>query len=172
MDVVVTDTNIFFDLISAGLLDSVFKLPLRFHTTDTVLSEIVVPEQQRQIRSFVDSGDLFVKEFDDEEFAEIINMYSAKRNNVSITDCSVWYYARKNNFRLLTGDGKLRSSATADGVIVSGILFLTDMLVGHGIIPPKEMSEKLKELYSLNKRLPKNIICSRIVEYNKEILNG
>lgn len=159
------DTNIFIDLFSVGLLEDVFRLPLRFHTVDYVIEELTIPEQKKAIISLVDSGDLLVKEFDEDEFADVIDMYSTRRSNVSVVDCSVWYYAKKNDYRLLTGDGKLRSSATADGVIVSGVLYLTDMLVDCGIVQPKEMAGKLKKLCSINKRLPKKLIDERISNY-------
>lgn len=167
MDVVVNDTNIFLDLLSSELLEEVFKLPLRLHTVDYVIAELVIPEQKEAINRFVDSGELIVKEFSDDEFAEVLDMYTERHNNVSVTDCSVWYYAKKNDYRLLTGDGKLRSSATADGVIVSGVLYLTDMLVDCGIVPPKEMADKLRKLCTINKRLPKKLIDERINNYEQ-----
>jgi len=72
---------------------------------------------------------------------------------------------KKNDYRLITGDGKLRSSATADGVIVSGVLYITDMLVDHGIVDKEDMAVKLKELYKVNKRLPQRLIEERISKY-------
>lgn len=165
MDVVVNDTNIFLDLLSVELLEDVFKLPLRFHTVDYVIAELIIPEQKDAINHFVDLGKLIVKEFSENEFIEIINMYMTRQSNISVTDCSVWYYAKKNDYRLLTGDGKLRSSATADGVIVSGVLYLTDMLVDCGIVPPKDMAEKLRKLCLINKRLPQRLIDERISNY-------
>ena len=124
MDIVVNDTNIFLDLISVGLLDASFKLPIKFHTVDYVIEEIVNEEQKAKVIALINDAKLYVKEFDENEFREIINLYESRHNNVSIADCSVWYYAKKNDYRLITGDGKLRSSATADGVIVSGILLI------------------------------------------------
>ena len=128
MDIVVNDTNIFLDLMSVGLLDISFELPIKFHTVDYVVAEITDMEQKKQIMKLVETGKLYVKEFDEQEFGEIISLYQSRNNNVSVTDCSVWYYAKKNDFRLLTGDGKLRKSATADGVIVSGIFYITALL--------------------------------------------
>ena len=95
-------------------------------------------------------------------------MFLSRKNNVSVTDCSVWYYAKRNGFRLLTGDGKLKSSAIADGVQVSGVLFLTDMLVEHKIISKKDMAEKLERLLTINSRLPKKIINERISQYRQD----
>ncbi len=170
MDIVVNDTNIFLDLISVGLLDVVFKLPIKFHTVDYVIAEITDDMQRKSVMDWASEGILCVKEFDEKEFAEIIDLYEERSNNVSITDCSVWYYAKKNDYRLLTGDGKLRNSATADGVIVSGILYLMDILVDCGIVTKSIMAGKLKELYKINKRLPKKLIDERINLYENNIL--
>lgn len=165
MDIVVNDTNIFLDLISIGLLDASFKLPIKFHTVDYIINEIINDEQKKKVITLIKSGKLYVKEFDENEFREIIDLYESRNNNVSVADCSVWYYAKKNDYRLITGDGKLRSSATADGVIVSGILYLTDMLVEYKIINEKVMAVKLKELCKINKRLPQKLIEERISKY-------
>lgn len=164
-DIVVNDTNIFIDLISVGLLEEAFSLSLKFHTVDYVVAEIVDSNQKQKIVQLIDEGFLFVKEFDAGEFAEIIDMYEKSNTNVSVADCSVWYYAKKNNCRLLTGDGKLRNSATNDGVLVSGILYITDMLVEYGIVSKKDMSFKLMMLLTINKRLPKTLIEDRIISY-------
>ncbi len=91
MDVVVNDTNIFIDLLSVELLEETFKLPIDFHTVDYVVSEIVDSYQKKCIMSLVDRGLLTVKEFNEIESYEIINMYEKRSNNVSVTDCSVWY---------------------------------------------------------------------------------
>lgn len=165
MDVVVNDTNIFIDLLSVELLEETFKLPIDFHTVDYVVSEIVDSYQKKCIMSLVDRGLLTVKEFNEIESYEIINMYEKRSNNVSVTDCSVWYYAKQNNYRLLTGDGKLRYSAINDGVMVSGILFITDMLVDYGIVDPITMTSELNELSCVNKRLPKKLIEEYVSKY-------
>lgn len=166
MDIVVNDTNIFIDLFSVGLLEDAFQLPITFHTVDYVVAEIVDGRQKDCIMELESRGVLTIKEFDEEELIEILTLYGKRSNNVSVTDCSVWYYAKKNNYRLLTGDGKLRSSAINDGVMVSGILFITDMLVECGIVEPKEMSRRLARLSDINKRLPRKLIEERISEYN------
>lgn len=167
MDIVVSDTNIFIDLFSVGLLDAFCMLPLNVHTVDYVIYEITDNTQKIEIERLIQNGNIFVKDFDEEESADIIKMYTERRNNVSVTDCSVWYYAKKNRYRLLTGDSKLRNSAVDDGVQVSGILFLTDMMVEKGLIKPDDMAVKLKRLLELNARLPLRLINERIAKYEK-----
>lgn len=168
MDIVVSDTNIFIDLISAGLMESSCELPIKIHTVDYVMNEITGDSQKAVIDKLVNDGKIIVKHFDSEELSRIIGIYSSRSNNVSVTDCSVWYYAKQNGFRLLTGDNKLKNSAIADGVQVSGILFLTDMLVEQKIIEEKDMADKLEELLAINSRLPKRVIDERIAKYRKE----
>lgn len=165
MDIVVSDTNIFIDLMSVGLFGKALDLPIRVHTVEYVINEIVDEGQKVEIEAAVLSGKLVVKDFDEEEFKDVLEMLLARRNNVSFTDCSVWYYAKKNNYRLLTGDGKLRRSAIADGVQVSGILYVTDMLVDNGLIGQEDMIAILERLKAINSRLPVAEINKRINKY-------
>lgn len=165
MDIVVSDTNIFLDLMSVGILSEAFRLPIRFHTVDYVVEEIKNDEQIGQIMRLVDTNLLTVKEFDEEEISEILSMYLKCSSNLSVEDCSVWYYSKKNNYRLLTGDKALRSCATNDGVMVSGILYITDLLVEEGIIDKRNMASRLRLLCEKNKRLPRKLIEERINKY-------
>ena len=167
MDIVVSDTNIFIDLASVGMMEDSCELPVRMHTTDQVINEITDNAQKTLVGKLVDEGKITVKHFDETEFSHVIEMFQTRKNNVSVTDCSVWYYAKRNGYRLLTGDNKLKNSAIADGVQVSGILFLTDMLVEQKIISRKDMAEKLERLLDLNSRLPKRIINERIIKYRE-----
>ena len=168
MDIVVSDTNIFIDLIAVGLLERSCELPIRIHTVDYVINEITDVSQKAIINKLANDGKIIVKRFDSEEFLRIIGIYFSRSNNVSVTDCSVWYYAKQNSFRLLTGDNKLKNSAIADGVQVSGILYLTDMLVEQKIVNETDMADKLEELLTINSRLPKKIIDERIAKYREE----
>lgn len=74
MDIVVNDTNIFLDLISIGLLDASFELPIKFHTVDYVIEEIINEEQNAEVAALIKEGKLYVKEFDENEFSEIIDL--------------------------------------------------------------------------------------------------
>ena len=58
MDIVVNDTNIFLDLISIGLLDASFELPIKFHTVDYVIEEIINEEQNAEVAALIKGGEL------------------------------------------------------------------------------------------------------------------
>ena len=94
--IVISDTNVIFDLLSVHLLEAFFALPCEICTTDFVISEIERPEEQKVIQKkviqkFVKSKKLGVASFGFDEFAEILRLQSNSKNNTSIADCSVWY---------------------------------------------------------------------------------
>lgn len=163
--IVISDANVIIDLLSVSLLEAFFALPCEICTTDFVVSEITRPEQQKIIQKFVKSKKLGIVSFDADEFSEVILLQSKCPNNASIVDCSVWYYAKKVNGRLLTGDGKLRSAAERDNVKVSGILYLFDNFVEYGILTSAEAADNLEALMVCNVRLPKSECLSRIKKW-------
>ena len=163
--IVISDANVIIDLLSVSLLDAFFALPCEICTTDFVISEITRPEQQKMVQKFVKSKKLTVVSFDADEFSEVVLLQSKCPNNASIVDCSVWYYAKKVKGRLLTGDGKLRSVAEKDNIKVSGILYLFENFVEHGILTAAEAADNLESLMACNVRLPQNECLSRIKKW-------
>lgn len=153
---VISDTNILLDLIYMNLLNEFFSLPCGFRTTDFVMNEIVQPVQQKKIDEFVKAKKLEVVSFGPSELSQIIAMFSNSTNNVSLTDCSVWYHAKRTDGRLLTGDGKLRRSAEADNVKVAGILYIIDK---------NTAADLLGRLMQINMRLPKGECEKRILSW-------
>lgn len=166
--IVVSDSNIFFDLFSVDLLNEFFLLPCEIMTTDFVLSEFIRPKQMAKLREFINSNKLVVVGFDNREINNIFSIMQSNENNASFTDCSVWYYAKKINGRLLTGDGKLRKSATADNVKVSGILYVLDNLIEYEILDRDVCADKLEELTHINNRLPKGECEKRIAKWREK----
>ena len=167
---VISDTNILLDLISLDMLEVFFSLPCDFSTTDFVISEIIQPLQIKVIEKYRKSKKLEVVSFSFEEIVKINDIHSNNTNNTSITDCSVWYYAKKTGGRLLTGDGKLRKSAESDNVKVSGILYIFDNLVEYGILEPSESADLLEQLMQINMRLPKGECEKRILKWRSSYL--
>lgn len=167
--IVVNDTNIFIDLIDIGLLDYFIKLPWEFYTTKMVLSELKKKEQHVSIEELVKTFKIKVSEMNGNEVMEIVKLYHKNREttNVSMTDCSVWFYAKSNHYTLLTGDMKLRKSATKDGVDVHGLLYVFGKMVEHNVLTKHEAAEKLNILKKQNNRLPMSEIEKRIKDWTK-----
>lgn len=165
--IVVSDTNILIDLIEAGVLEQFFLLPLKVHTTDIVISEVKIPEQKAQIRTLVQTRCLTVKTYTSDEMLSLFDFVSSRRRrcNLRIADFSVWQYASESNYILLTGDGNLRKLASEDGVEVHGTIYIFDKMVEQKILTPAIAADKLELLYSINHRLPKPEIDSRIEKW-------
>lgn len=168
--IVVNDTNVFIDLLSIGLLDKFFLLPWEIHTTDFVLLELIREGQKEAVAAYEQEGILHVATFGFDEIMVINNLHKRfhATTNVSLTDCSVWYYAKQNNYILLTGDRKLRNSAISEGVEVRGIIYVFDELVEAKIIPMDLAFEKLALLKEQNPRLPQDEIDRRLKKWSSE----
>ena len=166
--IVVNDTNVFIDLIDAGLLAEFFQLPWEVHTTDFVMLELKREGERKAVDSYVDLKKLTVGELTPLEVKRIMDLLASQRgkSNVSFTDCSVWLYAKTHGNALLTGDWKLKRQVTRDGIEVHGIIYVFDCLVEEEIVSPIVAAERLNILKNKNPRLPMDEINRRIEEWS------
>lgn len=165
MEIVINDTNILIDLHNAGLLPYCKLLGLDFRTLDVILNEIEQEDQKASVRCIVDDGFLSVHSLTDRQ---VLKVYQKVREyngvcNLSPEDISVMVYAQDLDCRLLTGDKVLRVKAANENIKVSGILYLTDMMVDRGVVSKSQMIVALQRLLESNSRLPKRLINERIV---------
>ena len=169
--IVVNDTNVFIDLYEVGLLEEFFSLPWEVHTTDFVMLELQKEGQHETVARYKTDKRLVVPVFEAKEMLEIGNLFqqSLNKTNLSLTDCSVWYYAKVNNYILLTGDRKLRTTSAYEGVEVHGVIYVFDRLVEFNVISRQVAVKKLQQLYSINSRLPKEEIEKRINLWKTEM---
>ncbi|MBQ9287335.1 MAG: type II toxin-antitoxin system VapC family toxin [Bacteroidaceae bacterium] len=169
--VVVNDTNVFIDLFSVGLLEEFFSLPWEVHTTEFVLLELSREGQSETVRKYKEDGRLHIPSFEPKEMIEIASLlpFQRKKSDVSFTDCSVWYYAKKNGYTLLTGDRKLRMVSEIDDVEVHGIIYVIDSIKEAELMPASEIVSRLELLMSKNPRLPKEAIEKRLKLWKAEI---
>ena len=88
---------------------------------------------------------------------EIQKLNEATRK-LSIQDCSVWYYAKKEKGTLLTGDKRLRQEVEKDNIDVRGIFFVFELILKYQLISATEAISAVKELSKINTRLPQDKI--------------
>lgn len=167
MEIVVSDTNIFIDLYSIGLLEALCALPYDLRTVDFVIAEITDQNQAAVISKLIANEKIKVENFDSDELADIVGEYSTVSGNLSVPDCSVCYYARKHSATLLTGDRRLRKYAEANNVTVKGVLFIFDELIACKVISAEYAAMKLRELLGINVRLPRSEVEKCIERWNK-----
>jgi len=167
VNLIKTDTNIFFDIISIGALPEFFSLDYEICTTIFVIHEIRQSDQQEAIEFFIRAKELTLIEFDSDEIGEIENFKTSK-NFKGITDKSVLWKSLNLNCPLLTGDRKLRAEAENQGVEVHGTIWVIERLVEKNLIEIAKGIHLLETLKQVNSSLPFDEIDKLIRKYRKE----
>lgn len=162
---VVSDTNIFIDLIRMGLLGDFFLLPFEISTVDFVIRELKKAGQQDAVMAFEARKRLTIIKFSAEEIEDIARLKQSSHGKVSLQDCSIWFCAKKHSACILTNDMALTKNARADRIEVHGLLFVLDQFVQNGIVPPELVADKLEELAGENKWLPEKIVEGLILKW-------
>ena len=153
MKLIITDSSVFFDIIKIQALPEFFGLDFEICTTDFVKSEIMESEQKEQIEIFIRSKKLTVFELSEKEIQEVEN-FITKRFFKTLIDKTVLWKAKQLKCLLLTGDAKLRSEATEQGITVHGSLWVIRMIVEQNIITSEMGVDFLVKLKTVNDRLP------------------
>lgn len=167
MKVVINDTNIIIDLIQLELLEEFSNLKFKLLTTDFVFEELNT-EQQNILTPLIENNTIrLIKTESLDEYIAIYNLLHST-HGLSFEDCSIWYYCKKLNGTLLTGDAKLRKEVNKDGIEVRGIIYLFDEFLRQKLITYKLAIEKIVELKSINNRLPVNEIEKRVEAWRKK----
>jgi rRNA-processing protein FCF1 len=153
MKLIITDSSVFFDIIKIQALPEFFALDFEICTTDFVKREILESEQSEQIEIFIRSKQLTVFVLSEKEIEEV-KKFKTKRFFKTLIDKTVLWKAKQLKCPLLTGDAKLRSEATEQGIIVHGSLWVIQVIVEQKIITAEFGVEFLEKLKIINDRLP------------------
>lgn len=163
MKLLINDANILIDIVKLEIVEAFFALDFDLHTTDFVLTEL--KEYQQEI--LVSTHLSIITTESAEDFSSIFNLQELNKG-LSFEDCSVWYYTRKLNGTLITGDGALRKKALLAGLDVKGIIFILEQIKIQKKFPIALCVEKLEALKLLNYRLPMLEIDKRLEEWRNE----
>ena len=153
MKLIITDSSVFFDIIKIQALPEFFALDFEICTTDFVRGEILESEQGEQIEMFIRSHQLTVFVLSEKEIEEVEN-FKTKRFFKTLIDKTVLWKAKQLKCPLLTGDAKLRSEATDQGIPVHGSLWVIRMMVESNVVTANAGIEFLEKLKVSNDRLP------------------
>lgn len=164
MKLIITDTNIFFDIISIGALPEFFALNYDICTTDFVIKEILESNQKVQIESFIRAKKLNVFKLTAAEVDEIQN-FATKRFFKGITDKTVLWKSYQLKCPLLTGDKKLRNEAEDLRIEVHGSIWVINELIEKNIVTKTKGTELLEKIKLLNASLPHDEIDKLIKKF-------
>ena len=133
MKLLINDANILIDIIKMDMVAAFLQLNFELKTTDFVFAELQLEQQQ-----LFKSKKLQIIESNEVEDMEGIYNLLSTNNGVSFEDCSVWYYAKKLNGVMVTGDGGLKKKVINSGIEVRGIIFLIEEMKRQEIITNKQ----------------------------------
>jgi predicted nucleic acid-binding protein len=159
MNLVVSDTNIWIDLLALRLIDEFLSLSWNIHSTDLVLWELNAA-QRDDLESYISSGRLTIRNADYDFIARCEAVVQSNAR-LSLADVSVYVYAAEINAMVLTGDKVMREFSQSQGIETHGILWLLNELVVQGILTPVKAAEYLERLMEINSRLP-NDECEKL----------
>lgn len=161
MKIVITDTNILFDVIKIGALPEFFSLDYEICTTVFVMHEILPSPQKELIETFIRAKRLIVFDFSAEEI-EAVQNFNTERDLKRFTDKSVIWKSLQLNCPMLTGDQRMREVAEKMNIEVHGSIWIIDELVTKTLISSEKAILLLEQLLLTNSRLPKDEIEKRI----------
>lgn len=164
MKVLISDTNIFFDVMAIKALPEFFGLDYDICTTDFVLSEIKLSDQRDQIEFFIRSRKLTIFSLTEEEIFEV-ESFRTKRSVKGITDKTVLWKSLQLNSLLLTGDKKIRLEGIDLGLEVHGIIWVIQKMFVEKLITKAKAIDLLENLKNINPGLPIDKIDSLIKSY-------
>lgn len=166
MRLFITDVSVLFDLFHVEALPEFFALDVEICTTAFVYNEIIQVDQKGIFESFKRSHQLKVLEFAEEELAQL-EEFKTNWSNKSIGDRSIIWKATQLNAIVLTCDAKLKKEAEFQKIEVHGSIWVIAELEMQGIIDKGKAIDLLKQLKTVNSRLPFNEI-EQIIKHLKK----
>lgn len=146
----ITDTNIWFDLDHAGLINQIFMLPYSISTADFARAELLTvntEELEKRGLIFLTLEAKFVLE---------LQQLRGETSAIAVADMAGFILARENKATLVSGDKRLTTFSRERNVLVHGLLWLMDEMVANKILTGIEAAEKLKIILKMGSRLPKD----------------
>jgi len=159
-----SDTNIWIDFDTLGILAIPFKSTHVFHMSrDAIEDELLAPQG---LNSTLCALGLKTVDFDLDEFYLAEN-YQSTYPRLSRYDALAMAIAKQRSWILLTGDAAMRAAAQREHIDFKGTLWLLDDLMDAGIIDRTQYRQILVDIQKFNGReirLPKSEITQRLMD--------
>lgn len=153
MKIAIVDANIFIDLIRLQLLDHFFEIGLEIQTTDFVVKQLN-EAQQDQLRLKIETGKMEVHSLSTEELAELMDIRFPRK--LEIADRTVYYFARKLEGILISGDNCLRKHCLSQKLEVHGLVWIFEAFHLRKIVSPEILLKKSETYLAYAQRAPRN----------------
>lgn len=142
MRIVVSDTSCMIDLRKAELLEAVLQLPHTFVMPDTLFEDEWLCLSDAEKGTLRHHG-LEVRSLPG-PLVQRAGRYFNQHSRLKLNDCFALTLAEEiEDCILLTGDGRLRSIAENNGIEVHGVLWVTDEMEAHNVVPVQVLFDAL-----------------------------
>lgn len=158
MPLLISDSNIFIDLISGDLLQLMFQLPEEF-----AVPNILYKEELAEQHSDLPGYGLKVLEIHGEFMMEAYRL-RAEYKGPGQNDLFALALAKQEACPLVTGDRDLRDAAKNEGVELHGTLWLVERMIDEKLITVGRAKEAFDMMKNDQRRLPWNKV--------KQLLNS
>lgn len=150
MRLLISDANIFIDMVSGELLEAMFRLPYRFAVPDVLYEEELaahhsdLPGLGLQVLELSPDGIMDVQ--------ALLTRYASE--GVTRYDVFALALARQEDCPLLTGDRALRNAGEEEQLEVHGTLWLVEEMLRLGIVRGQTVRRAYQAMAAERRRLP------------------
>lgn len=154
MIIVITDACFLIDLIDIDLFEEFLGLGYQIHITSSVFAELEGDEYVKPVSKCIKQKKMFLYNLTAADQTALGKLMKKHSSMLSEPDCSCLYLAREINATILTCEKLLTIAAKNLSLDVHGSLWILDRLLEASMITKRIASSKLKDLMSINPRLP------------------
>jgi predicted nucleic acid-binding protein len=154
MIIVITDACFLIDLIDIDLFEEFLGLKYEVHITSSVFSELEGDEYVKPVSKCIKQKKMFLYNLTAADQTALEKLMRKHSSKLSEPDCSCLYLAKEIKATILTCEKLLTKVAIKLNLDVHGSLWILDQLLDNSIITKRIAYRKLKDLISINPRLP------------------
>ena len=162
MIIVITDACFLIDLIDIDLFEDFLGLGYQVHITSSVFAELEGDEYVKPVGKCIKQKKVILYNLTAPDQTALEKLMRKNPTRLSEPDCSCLYLAKEINAIILTCEKLLTKVAKNLDLEVHGSLWILDRLLDASMITKRIAYRKLKDLMSINPRLP-------IIECKKRI---
>lgn len=141
--IVVSDTSCMIDLRKVNLLEALLELPYTFVMPNTLFEDELLCLTEQAKLTLCERG-LEVRSLPGQSVSRAQQHFNEHRG-LALNDCFALALAEElEDAILMTGDGLLRRIAGRNGIDVRGVLWATDELELHEVVPRRAIYDALR----------------------------
>ncbi len=160
MAFIVSDANIFIDMLEGEILNELFLLPYQL-----IVPDILYYEELKLLHSDLLSLGLCLGELHSETMMEAEHIM-AKYPQPSRNDCFALLLAKQEDCCLITGDKALRKAAESEQIQVFGTLWIVEQLVSSRNLTKEQAVSAYHLMRNQKRRLPWKTALYRLDHQN------